>query len=241
MLDIAADTRIQDVLASLDKTLASRDIEGALELFAEECYWRDFLSFTWNLKTVEGKDEIRDMLEQCLDRVQPSDWSVYDTDFANHADGVTEGFITFDTPIAGGYGYIRLKDGLIWTLFTTMVDLKGYEETGSHTRPLGARHGEHQGDPTWLEAREAELAELGVSAQPYVLIVGGGQGGIGLAARLRQHGVPALIVEKNARAGDSWRKRYKSLSLHDPIWYDHMPYLKFPDNWPVFSPKDKIG
>jgi len=48
-------------------------------------------------------------------------------------------------------------------------------------------------------------------------------------------------VEKNARAGDSWRKRYKTLCLHDPVWYDHMPYLPFPPNWPVFSPKDKMG
>ena len=48
-------------------------------------------------------------------------------------------------------------------------------------------------------------------------------------------------MEKNERPGDSWRKRYKSLCLHDPVWYDHMPYIKFPENWPVFSPKDKIG
>ncbi|SDN74380.1 Predicted flavoprotein CzcO associated with the cation diffusion facilitator CzcD, partial [Klenkia soli] len=33
----------------------------------------------------------------------------------------------------------------------------------------------------------------------------------------------------------------KSLCLHDPVWYDHLPYLPFPDNWPVFAPKDKIG
>ena len=74
-----------------------------------------------------------------------------------------------------------------------------------------------------------------------MLIVGGGQGGIALGARLRQLGVPAIIVEKNERPGDSWRKRYKSLCLHDPVWYDHLPYLPFPANWPVFSPKDKIG
>ena len=62
-----------------------------------------------------------------------------------------------------------------------------------------------------------------------------------LAEGLRQLGVPTIIVEKNARAGDSWRKRYKSLCLHDPVWYDHLPYIDFPKNWPVFSPKDKIG
>jgi putative flavoprotein involved in K+ transport len=83
--------------------------------------------------------------------------------------------------------------------------------------------------------------ELGYEIQPEVLIIGGGQGGIALGARLRQLGVPAIIVERNARPGDSWRRRYKSLCLHDPVWYDHLPYIKFPDNWPVFAPKDKIG
>ncbi|MFZ0099643.1 MAG: NAD(P)/FAD-dependent oxidoreductase, partial [Gemmobacter sp.] len=29
--------------------------------------------------------------------------------------------------------------------------------------------------------------------------------------------------------------------LHDPVWYDHLPYIPFPDNWPVFAPKDKVG
>ena len=62
-----------------------------------------------------------------------------------------------------------------------------------------------------------------------------------LGARLKRLGVPTIIVEKNERPGDSWRKRYKSLCLHDPVWYDHMPYIPFPDDWPVFSPKDKLG
>jgi len=62
-----------------------------------------------------------------------------------------------------------------------------------------------------------------------------------MGARLRQLGVPTIIVEKNDRPGDSWRNRYKSLCLHDPVWYDHLPYIKFPETWPVFSPKDKIG
>ena len=89
--------------------------------------------------------------------------------------------------------------------------------------------------------REREARELGHEVQPEVVIVGGGQGGIALGARLRQLGVPTIIVERNERPGDSWRKRYKSLCLHDPVWYDHLPYIKFPENWPVFSPKDKIG
>src|SRR5690606_791952 len=91
------------------------------------------------------------------------------------------------------------------------------------------------------EQREREQRELGYQRQPYVVVIGGGQGGIALGARLRQLDVPSLVVERHARPGDSWRARYKSLCLHDPVWYDHLPYLPFPDNWPVFAPKDKIA
>ena len=106
---------------------------------------------------------------------------------------------------------------------------------------MGAEHGANPDRETWLEQREREARELGYETQPEVVIVGGGQGGIALAARLRQLRVPTIVVERNERPGDSWRKRYKSLCLHDPVWYDHLPYIKFPENWPVFSPKDKIG
>ena len=94
---------------------------------------------------------------------------------------------------------------------------------------------------TWTDRRRADAAELGVTRQPFVLIVGGGQGGIGLGARLKRIGVPALIVDAHERPGDAWRKRYKSLCLHDPVWYDHLPYLPFPDHWPIYTPKDKMG
>ena len=210
-------------------------------MFAEECYWRDLVAFTWNIKTMEGRDQVRDMLAHCLERVKPRDWRVADGEPATEAGGVLEAWISFETEIARGYGLIRIRDGLIWTLLTTMVELKGHEEKAGFTRPLGARHGVNPGAKTWKELRDEETEKLGYEKQPYVVIIGGGQGGIALGARLRQLGVPTIIVEKNERAGDSWRKRYKSLCLHDPVWYDHLPYIDFPKNWPVFSPKDKIG
>ena len=184
---------------------------------------------------------MRDMLAHRLADVKPRDWRVAEGEVATEAGGVTEACIAFETEVARGYGLIRLKDDLIWTLLTTMVELKGHEEKAGFTRPLGAKHGVNPGAKTWKEERENEAATLGFETQPYVVVIGGGQGGIALGARLRQLGVPTIIVERNERAGDSWRKRYKSLCLHDPVWYDHLPYIDFPKNWPVFSPKDKIG
>lgn len=70
---------------------------------------------------------------------------------------------------------------------------------------------------------------------------GAGQAGLTAAARLKMLNIDALVVDKNGRVGDSWRKRYHQLVLHDPVWYDHLPYISFPAHWPVFTPKDKIA
>ena len=241
MLDKTPNARMQTYLAKFEAALAKPDLDAAVKLFAVECYWRDLVAFTWNLKTMEGRDQVRAMLDHCLKTVKPHDWRIAEGEDATESGDILEAWITFETQIARGYGLIRIKNGAIWTLLTTMAELKGFEEKSGFTRPLGAKHGVHPGVKTWTEEREEEAAALGHSKQPYVVIIGGGQGAIGLGARLRQLGVPTIIVEKNERAGDSWRKRYKSLCLHDPVWYDHLPYIDFPKNWPIFSPKDKIG
>ncbi|WP_016855337.1 NAD(P)/FAD-dependent oxidoreductase [Halomonas smyrnensis] len=226
-------------LDDFDAALTRRDIARVLSLFGEECYWRDLVAFTWNLKTLEGPDEIQSMLDATLDRVAPSNWQLDGE--ASEAGGVVEAWFTFETAEARGKGLLRLKDGRCWTLLTVMSELRDFPEPSGLKRPMGAEHGANKARETWLEARQREEAELGYERQPYCVIIGGGQGGIGLAARLRQMNVPTIVIEKNPRAGDSWRNRYKSLCLHDPVWYDHMPYLPFPDNWPVFAPKDKVG
>ncbi len=241
MLDTTPTARAEAILAKLDAALAAGDIETAVGMFADECYWRDLVTFTWNIKTMEGRAQVRDMLTACLSATRPSNWHVAPGTEATDGNGVLEAWFNFETALARGYGLIRVLNGQIWTLLTTMVELKGFEEKSGFTRPLGAKHGVNPGAKSWKEERDEEIATLGFTKQPYVVIIGGGQGGIALGARLRQLGVPTLIIEKNERAGDSWRKRYKSLCLHDPVWYDHLPYIDFPKNWPVFSPKDKIA
>ena len=226
-------------LADFAAALGRRDIDAALALFAPESYWRDLVTFTWNIKTLESQAQIRAMLEATLDRVQPSNWAIEGE--ASEIGGVVEAWFSFETGVARGRGHLRLKDGLCWTLLTSMVELKGFEEKKGERRNAGAEHGVQPGRKSWAELRAEEEAALGTTQQPQVVIIGGGQGGIALGARLKRLGVSTIIVEKNKRPGDSWRMRYKSLCLHDPVWYDHLPYLPFPDDWPVFSPKDKIA
>ena len=228
-------------LGDFGAALARADIDGALGLFTEDGYWRDFVAITWNIHTSEGRAGIGAMLRATLAAARPGRWVADDS--ATLEDGITGAWFSFETAAGRGRGYLRLKQGRCWTLFTTLQSLNGFEEkAGRHgTREAGTEHGAFRNRQNWLERRQQEQAELGITRQPYCLIVGGGQGGIALAARLRRLKVPAIVIEKNARAGDSWRNRYKSLCLHDPVWYDHLPYLPFPDHWPVFSPKDQIG
>ncbi|TPI49568.1 NAD(P)/FAD-dependent oxidoreductase [Mesorhizobium sp. B2-9-1] len=241
MLERTPTTKAQALLDKFGKALEAGDIDSAVNCFQADCYWRDLVTFTWNLKTMEGQDQIRDMLQATLASTRPTGWAVAKDEEANEDGGIITAWITFETSVARGFGLVRFKGDLIWTLLTTMAELRGHEEKAGFTRPLGAKHGHGKGRKTWREERDDEIAELGHTRQPYVVIIGGGQGGIALGARLKQLGVPAIIVEKNERPGDSWRKRYKSLCLHDPVWYDHLPYIDFPKNWPVFAPKDKIG
>ncbi|KRF18900.1 FAD-dependent oxidoreductase [Nocardioides sp. Soil797] len=232
--------RVEAWFADLEASFRTGDATATAQLFATTCYWRDLVAFSWNLTTAEGRDEVAELVDSTT-----ADASGFRTEEApEEADGVITAWFTFETAVGRGRGLLRLvdEDGpKAWTFLTTLHELKGHEEPRGQARPMGAEHGATKDRITWAEKRRQEDEALGTSTQPFVLVIGGGQGGIALGARLRQLDVPALVIDRYDRPGDQWRGRYKSLCLHDPVWYDHLPYLKFPDNWPVFAPKDKVA
>ena len=209
------------------------------QVFAEECYWRDLLAFTWNIITLEGREAIRAMTvaQAAL---------IGGTGFEPDAPALpltneTQGWFTFRTTTARCRGHVQLRDGRAQVVLTAMVELIGHEELGGARRPDGIKHRAQKGRRTWFDERERRAGTLGHTVQPYCLIVGGGQNGLMLAARLKRLGVPTLVTDALEKPGDCWRGRYHSLYLHDPVFLDHLPYLPFPDHWPLYMSKDQMA
>jgi cation diffusion facilitator CzcD-associated flavoprotein CzcO len=124
-------------------------------------------------------------------------------------------------------------------LSTTLEALAGHEEKIGANRPTGAAYSRNFGGDNWADMRRKAAAYD--DREPTVLVVGGAQAGLSIAARLNQLGVDTLVVEKWPRIGDSWRRRYHSLALHNSIHINHLPYMEFPPTWPKYIPKDMLG
>ncbi|KAH7628059.1 hypothetical protein B0T09DRAFT_268370 [Sordaria sp. MPI-SDFR-AT-0083] len=229
------------------------------DLFLHESqpgFWRDHLALTWKLRTLKGKDKIRNFLQtEAHVKEVPLQIQVDEShpfrkpQVAGFApvDGLKgiQFYITFTSQNGKGRGMVRLvqeektEEWKIWTLFTTLEEYRDQREPRGPNRPKGVEHGGQPGRMNWAQKRQEEINFT--NHEPDVLILGCGQGGLTAAARLKMLNVSSLIIDRNPRIGDNWRNRYHQLVLHDPVWYDHLPYLPFPDTWPIFTPKDKLA
>ncbi|CAN6640893.1 hypothetical protein TRVA0_018S01530 [Trichomonascus vanleenenianus] len=232
----------------------SRDPAAAVSgLIAKHSIWRDLLALQWDFRAPEGIDAIKAFLDEHLAEAELTKVRIDPTKSAPTKVSPFKGlewvqvFFEYKTKNGHGRGVAKLvntsKEGVdlkALVVFTVLEGLNGFEEVLGDRRPVGVTHGQHTNRESFLERRERE-GNYGGANQPAVVIVGGGQAGLTIAARLRVMGIDALIIERNPRVGDNWRNRYKFLVLHDPVWYDHLPYIKFPDTWPIYTPKDKLG
>ena len=252
MLDRTDDisTAAENWLAQFERALAKPD--GLLKsLFHPDSYWRDVLALSWNLQTINGADAILKELRVDAGSAAPRGFAIDPGRAAprrvTRAGTVSiEAIFKFETAVGRGSGILRLipdaGDGnrlKAWTLLTALDELKGFEEQLGSSRPRGQSYSRDFRGPNWLDLRKA--AGLYADRDPDVLVVGGGQAGLAIAARLKQLQVDTLIVDRWPRIGDNWRKRYHALTLHNQVQVNHLPYMPFPPNWPVYIPKDKLA
>ncbi|OGM44317.1 putative flavin-binding monooxygenase [Aspergillus bombycis] len=243
----------QQWIANLEVLLKRGDFSQLPELFHQESWWRDMLALDWDLRTIQNCGNIEDYIRRTQPNSQLSTFRLqHEGKFQPTFDRPVEGLswissmFFFETRVGRGAGVLRLtqNDAGAWkaySIYTSLQEFKDFEE------PLGSKRTEgtietmpgglSQGN--WLERRQRQQEFM--DEEPTTLVVGAGQAGLNMGARLQSLGVSCLIVDRNERIGDNWRKRYRTLVTHDPAEFTHMAYLPFPKNWPQFTPKDKLG
>ncbi|MFL6791292.1 MAG: flavin-containing monooxygenase, partial [Bradyrhizobium sp.] len=253
MLDKTDDISVgaDNWLAQFEDALTRPD-DGLLNsLFHDDSYWRDVLALSWNIQTINGADAILKELKVLAPRAVPRGFAIdphrrAPRKVTRAGTNAIEAMFKFETAVGRGNGIVRLTpdaaDGNIlkaWTLLTELGELRGFEEQVGVQRPRGNAYSRDFRGPNWLDQRRAS-AEY-ADRDPVVLVIGGGQSGLCIAARLKQLHVDTLIVDREVRIGDNWRKRYHALTLHNQVQVNHLPYMPFPPNWPTYIPKDKIA
>jgi len=253
MLDRTDDVSIatENWLTQFESALATSDETLLKTLFHPESHWRDVLALSWNIQTINGAEAILNALKADAGRAAPSGFRI-DPDRAaprkvtRAGTSTIEAIFKFETAQGRGNGILRLipdaGDGnrpKAWTLLTALDELKGFEEQLGTSRPRGEAYSRDFRGPNWLDLRKA-AAEY-ADRDPAVLVIGGGQSGLCIAARLKQLQVDTLIVDRELRIGDNWRNRYHALTLHNQVQVNHLPYMLFPPNWPTYIPKDKLA
>lgn len=236
-------------LADFETALGSRDIGRIAGLFHEDSHWRDILAFTWHYTPIAGSHDIATRLAAEQARVEARSFQLPEGRRAPRyvkRVGVEsiEAIFEFSTAVGRGAGIFRLSpdaDGTVkaWQISTTLQSINGHEEKIGANRPTGSAYSRNFGGDNWADIRRKARAYE--DRDPTVLVIGGAQSGLSVAARLNQLGVDTLVVEKWPRVGDSWRKRYHSLALHNSIQLNHLPYMDYPETWPVYIPKDMLG
>jgi cation diffusion facilitator CzcD-associated flavoprotein CzcO len=246
---------VQQWVERLNAALHAGNRSALASLFLPDGHWRDLFAFTWTITPCQGAENIAEAMVTSQATTQARDFAI--------AEGrtpprrvqraglvVIEAILQFETAAARGYGVVRLAAAdptRAFQLMTELHELKGFEEkTGKH-RPTGqaclptgqALARNNFGGTSWDEQRIASQTYAG--REPTVLVVGGGQAGLTVAATLGLLGVDTLVIDRLPRIGDCWRTRYRALALHNETAINHLPYMPFPPNWPTYLPKDMIA
>ena len=206
-------------LASFSKAATSGDaLTITSSLLLPDAFWRDMLALTWDMRTFSGQSKINAFLNDKLALSKLDDFSMRDEYVRLQQPYPDLAWISFMFDFSTGVGRASGITRLVPTpsgewkahvVFTNLESLTGFPEKVGSFRNQDPNHGK------WESQRKKEIDF--VDSDPVAIIIGGGQSGLEIAARLKALDVPSLVLEKNPRIGDNWRNRYEALCLHDPV------------------------
>jgi len=206
------------------------------------------LALTWNLHTTSGAPAIAQRVVPAVARMAPRGLTLAagrtpPRPVRRAGTDAIEAIFTFETTVGPCNGVLRLvSEGgkpRAWTLMTALDEIRGHEDPANGKRWQDVDWKRNFGGENWADRRRQAVAYE--NRDPAVLVVGTAQAGLMIAARLSMLGVDTLAIDREKRIGDSWRRRYHALTLHNETRVNHFPYMPFPRSWPVFIPKDMLA
>lgn len=216
--DVDAKAVAGEWFSGFARALEAKDAQDVARLMLDDAFWRDVLAFSWDFRTFEGDARIRQFLGDVLPNAGVSSLRLSDqylTVERPYPDlAWIQGMFNFETSVGLNTGVFRLVptqsgEWKAHVVYTLLEELKGHPERTGPLRDFVPNHG------MWPDKRRREINFE--DREPAVVIIGAGQAGLDLAARLKLLGIHTLIVEKQPRVGNQWRGRYEALCLHDPV------------------------
>ena len=162
---VAATNQVTQWLSAFGAALERRDVSAAAKMFAEECYWRDLVGFTWNITTLRRpRRQIRGDAGGHAGPREAVAIALVEGEERREADGVTEGWITFETAV-GARLWPRAAEG------RAMLDTADHDDRAEGLRGAeGLRAGRRASSTaaienrrTWRKSASRRQAELGYS------------------------------------------------------------------------------
>ncbi|KAG2072258.1 putative dimethylaniline monooxygenase (N-oxide-forming) [Suillus decipiens] len=194
--------------------------------FTNDSYWRDLLAFTPDFRTLHTLPKIQQFFSVPVAVARPSQFRLLPC--VRHrrispTKTFIQGIVQFHTVIAQCTGVFTLTQSedsswKAWSFVTTMDQLCGVVDRFRVHTPL------------------CRPAEWNTTMEYTAVVVGAGQCGLSVAARLENLGISTLVLEKSTAIGNNWRSRYESLETNTPRAYNHLPFVTFPEGCGKYIP-----
>lgn len=214
---LQARTIAEQWVNEFENALHSNSRDKLEKLFVKDAWMRDLLSLSWDFRCLQSRESIVSYFQSNHDAqisgIHLQDNGAFQPSFQSPCPGIQwiQSMFEFESRYGRGKGTIRLvvdgEDGNEWKCYLMhfiLKEIKGHEENIGPRRPESYVDAS---DYNWQQRRERQKEFL--DEEPTVVIVGAGQSGLIIGARLQQLGIPSLIIERLGRVGDTWRNRYK--------------------------------